>query len=462
MKTVLLIDDEPVFREVLGQLLEPHGWKIIEAGDGETGLVMLARHKPDLVLCDLMMPRCNGFAVTRAVRADPELRKTRVIITTGSSYSTDRIHAFECGADEYLVKPVPLAELLATIERVTAGRISASRAPADRESVSALQATLPHTKVVSAAGGDGNNFLRFWGVRGSIPTPGSSTMFYGGNTSCIEVRADGEIIILDAGSGIRPLGLHLASEFNGLPLHLTLLISHTHWDHIQGFPFFLPAYNPVNQVHVLGYEGSRKGLESILSAQMESPYFPIGLKQMPGNIKITEMRDFNFEVGRVKVQATFTNHPGICMGYRLETSNGSIAYLPDNEPFQRLRTLPSQAGGDATQNAAYARTQDQRLIDFAKDVDVLVIDAQYNDREYQKHVGWGHGCLDDVVALAILANVKRLFLFHHDPGHDDAEISRMVAWARQIAVEKGSPIRIEAAREGLEVFLKPERRAKSG
>jgi phosphoribosyl 1,2-cyclic phosphodiesterase len=426
MKTVLLIDDEPVFREVLGQLLEPHGWKIIEAGDGETGLVMLARHKLDLVLCDLMMPRCNGFA------------------------------------DEYLVKPVPLPELLAAIERVTAGQVSGKPPPADRESVSALQATLPHTQVVGAAGGDGNNFLRFWGVRGSIPTPGASTMFYGGNTSCLEVRADGEIIILDAGSGIRPLGLHLASEFNGLPLHLTLLISHTHWDHIQGFPFFLPAYNPVNQVHVLGYEGSRKGLEAILSAQMESPYFPIGLKQMPGNIQITELREFNFKVGRVKVQATFTNHPGICMGYRLETSNGSIAYLPDNEPFQRLRSLPDPAVGDAKQNAAYARTQDQRLIDFVKDVDVLVIDAQYNDREYQKHVGWGHGCLDDVVALAILANVKRLFLFHHDPGHDDAEVSRMVAWARQLAVEKQSAIRIEAAREGIEVFLRPERRANAG
>ncbi len=461
MKTALLIDDEPVFRDLLGQLLEPHGWKIIEASDGEEGLSMAARHKPDLVLCDLMMPRCNGFAVTRAIRNDPKIENTRIIITTGSTYATDRIHAFEAGADEFLLKPIPLKELLAAIDRVTNGRITGSTNQADGESVSAIQATLPPARVAASAGGDGNNFVRFWGVRGSIPTPGAGTIFYGGNTSCVEVRADGELIILDAGSGIRPLGLHLATEFKGVPLHLTLLISHTHWDHIQGFPFFLPAYNPVNKVHVLGYEGSRQGLEAILSAQMESPYFPIGLKQMPGNIKITEMRDFAFDVGRVKVKATFTNHPGICMGYRLETSNGSIAYLPDNEPFQRLRSLPSHAVGDAVESAAYARTQDKRLIEFVKDVDVLIIDAQYNDREYQKHVGWGHGCLDDVVALAIHANVKRLFLFHHDPGHDDAEVSRMVAWARQIVAEKQSPLRVEGAREGMEVFLKPERKAKS-
>lgn len=461
MKSVLLIDDEPAFREVLARLLEPHGWKVFEAGDGEEGLAMVARHKPDLVLCDLMMPRCNGFAVTRAIRSDPTIQNTRIIITTGSTYTTDRIHALECGADEYLLKPVPLKDLLVAIERVTAGGMPPTANPPDGESVSAIQATLPPASVARAAGGEGDNYLKFWGVRGSIPTPGAGTIFYGGNTSCVEIRADGEIIILDAGSGIRPLGLQLASEFQGTPLHLTLLISHSHWDHIQGFPFFLPAYNPVNRVKVLGYEGSRAGLESVLSAQMESPYFPIGLKQMPGNIKIVEMKEFAFDVGPVKVKATFTNHPGICMAYRLETSTGSVAYLPDNEPFQRLRSLPSHAVSSAEENAAYARTQDQRLIDFVKDVDVLIIDAQYNDREYQKHVGWGHGCLDDVVALAILARVKRLFLFHHDPGHDDAEVSRMVAWARQIVAERQSSLRVEAAREGMEVLLRPERKSKS-
>ena len=126
----------------------------------------------------------------------------------------------------------------------------------------------------------------------------------------------------------------------------------------------------------------------------------------------------------------------------------------------RLRALPTLATGDKDDAAAFARTQDQRLIDFVRDAEILIIDSQYNDEEYQKHVGWGHGCLDDVVALAMLANVKRLFLFHHDPGHDDAEISRMVAWARQIVEQTGSGLRVEAAKEGLEVFLKRQPKQK--
>ncbi len=461
MNKVLLIDDEPEFRGLLAQSLETQGWTIYQAEDGEQGLLLAEEHVPQIVLCDLMMPRCNGFAVIRAIRRNPALSETRIIITTGSSYSTDRIHAFECGADEYLVKPVTLQDLVTAIETATTCHISNHPPEVDTESISAIQATLPHAKFAQAASGDGNNLVRFWGVRGSIPTPGPNTVFYGGNTSCVEVRADGQIIVLDAGTGIRSLGLRLSSEFKDTPIHLTLLISHTHWDHIQGFPFFIPAYNPRNKISILGYEGSREGLQSILSAQMESPYFPIGLNQMPGNIKITELNEFEFKIGDVRVTAAFSNHPGICMGYRIHSSTGSIAYLPDNEPFQRLRSLPSHASGDMEKAEAFARKQDQRLIDFVKDAEVLIIDSQYNDQEYQKHVGWGHGCLDDVVALAMMANVKRLFLFHHDPGHDDAEISRMVAWARQLVAQANSPLRVEAAREGLEVFLKQEPKHKA-
>src|ERR1700760_1773379 len=135
------------------------------------------------------------------------------------------------------------------------------------------------------------NRFKFWGVRGSIPTPGPDTVHYGGNTSCIEVRADDEIIILDAGTGIRPLGLALVEEFKEKPLNITLLISHTHWDHIQGFPFFLPAYNASNKLRILGYEGARAGLATTFAGQMESPYFPIALQQMPGHIMINELKE---------------------------------------------------------------------------------------------------------------------------------------------------------------------------
>jgi phosphoribosyl 1,2-cyclic phosphodiesterase len=302
--------------------------------------------------------------------------------------------------------------------------------------------------------------LKFWGVRGSGPTPGPATIFYGGNTSCIELRADGEIIILDAGTGIRPLGQELTAEFPDQPVQITLLISHTHWDHIQGFPFFVPAYNSRNRVRILGYEGARKGLETTLSSQMESPYFPIGMRQMPGNITVHELKELEFNIGSIPVKAAFLNHPGICMGYRLNTSVGSISYLPDNEPFQRLRSLLVHRSEEDTIAAMkFATNEDQKIIEFIRESDILIIDAQYDDAEYQTHVGWGHGCVDDIVALALIAKVRRLYLFHHDPDHDDRQVARMVAWARELVDSQGETLVVEAAREGLEIQLPIEETA---
>jgi phosphoribosyl 1,2-cyclic phosphodiesterase len=274
--------------------------------------------------------------------------------------------------------------------------------------------------------------VKFWGTRGSVPTPGAATVRYGGNTSCVEVRADGQIIVLDAGTGIRPLGLELAREFNGAPINITLLITHTHWDHIQGFPFFLPAYESKNTIRVLGFEGARQGLGSTLAGQMESPYFPIALQQMPGNVVIEELSDFNFHIGDVKASAAMVNHPGIAVGYRLSTSAGDIAYLPDNE-----------LSNDHLQN--------RKLVDFIAGADVLIIDSQYDCDEYEAHIGWGHGCVDDVVRIAEDGHAKRLYLFHHDPGHDDARVDAMLAHARNLA--KGTPLQVFAATEGETITL---------
>jgi len=284
--------------------------------------------------------------------------------------------------------------------------------------------------------------ITFWGVRGSVPTPGAATVRYGGNTSCVEVRADGQIIILDAGTGIRPLGLELAREFNGTAIDITLLITHTHWDHIQGFPFFLPAYQPKNTIRVLGFEGARQGLGSTLAGQMESPYFPIALQQMPGNVVIEELQSFDFKIGEVRATAAIVNHPGIAVGYRLTTAGGSLAYLPDNEPFHE-----DQHGYEQDR----INMQNRKLIDFISDVDVLIIDSQYDSDEYASHIGWGHGCVDEVVRLGLLAKVKQLYLFHRDPGHDDTKIDTILAHARHLA--EGSPMKVFAATEGEVVTL---------
>jgi len=435
MKTVLLIDDDAVCRLPAAEMLRRSGWRVLEAADGNEGVEMAIAHRPDVILCDLLMPRSNGYHVCRTVRSREDLRHIRIIVISGRDFPSDRQGAKEAGADDFLVKPVEFDLLRAALEKTTSP-------PAEPMAV----AKPPMESGVRPVP-DKTTVVKFWGVRGSIPTPGQSTVFFGGNTSCVEVRTDGEIIVLDAGSGIRALGESLAAEFGGQPMKITLLITHTHWDHIQGFPFFMPAYEAQNRVHILGYEGARAGLAATLAGQMESPYFPIALKQMPGNIVIEELKEMTFNVGAVRVEACFSNHPGICVGYKLHTSNGTIVYFPDNESFNK--------NTEKTHGGALPRNLEKNLTEFIHGADVLIMDSQYSTEEYRTHLGWGHGCVDDVVQTAVANQVKRLFLFHHDPAHDDRYISNMLMHARGIAQKAGGGIRVEAAREGEQILLGP-------
>ncbi|HEY5040720.1 MAG TPA: MBL fold metallo-hydrolase, partial [Verrucomicrobiae bacterium] len=215
----------------------------------------------------------------------------------------------------------------------------------------------------------------------------------------MEIRCGADIIILDAGTGLRKLGQSLLAEFKRRPLKLTLLLSHTHWDHIQGLPYFAPIYESTCRLRILGSEGSRRGLEAALTGQMESTYFPVPFSKLPSNIEIVELHDFNFAVGRTQVRAQRANHPGVTVGYRLSSPNGVICFFPDTEP--------RRDGNDCG------------MIEFVRDADVFILDSQYDRAGYRRHTGWGHGCLDDSVALALKAGVKKLVLFHHDPDHDD-------------------------------------------
>lgn len=459
MKTSVLIDDDVQQRSVLAKWLSEAGWRVLEAEDGETGMDLILQNRPDLIVCDLLMPRFNGFQLCRQVRKEASLGNfTKIVTTTGGGYPTDRNNALAAGADEYVVKPISHWEFIRLVNQLMGDWDTVLQLR--RQQNTAATPSAPLERIGPVLPLDDPMRLKFWGVRGSIPTPGPSTLRFGGNTSCLEVRADGEIIVLDAGTGIAPLGSKLGEEFRGRPLEVTVLISHTHWDHIQGFPFFEPAYNPNNRVRILGFKGAREGLQATLSSQMESPYFPITMSQMPSNIIIEELRDLKFKIGSVSVEATYLNHPGLCVGYRINSSCGSISYLPDNEPYQRFKYHTSgSAAANSPEAIEYARRQDQRIIDFVQGSDVLVIDSQYDSIEYQKRIGWGHGCVDDVIALALSAKVKKLFLFHHDPRHDDKHIESMVEWARNFTLMLGEEIEVAAAEEGLEVVLYPPKKA---
>ncbi len=281
--------------------------------------------------------------------------------------------------------------------------------------------------------------VRFWGTRGSIAAPGPNTARYGGNTSCVEVRAsDGTVIILDCGTGARELGLHLERTMQQ-PIRLHLFIGHTHWDHIQGFPFFVPAFLPGSELNIYAPIGFQRGLEDAMAGQMEYSYFPVKMRDLRSRIHFTELDEGFFRVGDVLVETQFLNHTAPTIAYRMTSDGASIAYATDHEPFWNASGRISQHPGD------------ERHIAFLKGANLVIHDAQYPDEEYRDKVGWGHSSLEYAVDVALAAGVERLVLFHHDPAHDDAAMERIEAMARAHAGRRGQALEVLAAREGLEL-----------
>ncbi len=290
---------------------------------------------------------------------------------------------------------------------------------------------------------------RFWGTRGSIPTPGPGTVKYGGNTSCVEVRVNGEIFIFDAGTGIRELGYHLIHEFNTKPLNLSLFISHTHWDHIQGFPFFHPAYQSQNHIVIYGPPGREKSFEDIIRDQMDTDYFPVAIGDLSPNLKMMELRE-PLKKGSVTVYPFYLNHPAMTLAFKITDGKHSVVYATDNEPYaytlaerKEKKMIPSEFG----------KQQDQKLIDFISGTDLYIAEAQYTSEEYLEKIGWGHSPIETVVDFALKGKVKRLALFHHDPLHNDDMVDGMVEHARRIISAAKRKIDCFGAREGLEVTL---------
>jgi len=272
---------------------------------------------------------------------------------------------------------------------------------------------------------------------------------YGGNTPCVTIERGRDLLILDAGTGIRPLGVALQAGARGKPLDLKMLITHTHWDHIQGFPFFVPAFVPGNRLEIHGPPSLDKPLEKVLKGQMDPEYFPVALGDMAANIEVNEVREPNFQAGVFSVQATYVNHPGVTMAYRVTVGDQSVVYATDTEPYRRR--LPGAEGEDSVATE-YANGRDGMLIDFVRGADLYIADSQYTPDDYRMKRGWGHTCYPDVVEVALAAKAKRVALFSHDPMHDDDAIDKKVAHCKELA--EGQDLEVIPAIEGEAIELR--------
>jgi CheY-like chemotaxis protein/phosphoribosyl 1,2-cyclic phosphodiesterase len=289
--------------------------------------------------------------------------------------------------------------------------------------------------------------LRFWGTRGSIASPGPSTIRFGGNTACVEVVTNsGTRFIFDCGTGARALGLHLMATAPK-PIAATLLLSHTHWDHIQGFPFFAPLFVPGNRFSVCGPQGANSSLPDVLSGQMEFTYFPVELAQLGAQITYRDLTEGTHDISGFRISTQLLNHPATALGYRIEADGASLLYLCDHEPYwEPLWHSDAEAG----KLESILHDGDRRHAAFMRNADVVIHDAQYTREEYPARKNWGHSTYSYVTQIAAAAGVKRLFLTHHDPTHDDAFLGDVERRAQDLACAIGSPLTVSCAREGYE------------
>lgn len=297
--------------------------------------------------------------------------------------------------------------------------------------------------------------IKFWGTRGSISSPGPTTTKYGGNTACVEVSDSQTLAIFDAGTGIRLLGEDLLRRGPGR-VEGHLFISHFHFDHIGGFPFFRPLYMKGNKFTIYGCEGTGRKLENIFVGQMSPEYFPVTMSEMPAELNFVQLTTRPIILNGWTITPAYINHPGLALAYKIENSKSKIVYMTDNEPFRyllRQQSKKPEVFDDLKRGQVELEREDLMLVDYFEGADLLIHDGQYTQEEYPAHLGWGHSFYEFTLEMALQGHVKKLMFFHHDPDRTDTDLDQQLEKIQAAAKARGASIDIGAASEGLEILL---------
>ncbi|MBF0296396.1 MAG: response regulator [Magnetococcales bacterium] len=400
--TFFIVDDDPISIRLLAGLLEAAGQTVHSTTDAHRAVEEILALGVDCALVDIMMPGLDGLALCQKLRAEPALAQLKIVVVTGKQFEFDRERAYRFGVDGYLVKPVQPDRFAGQLFKIIEDRLE----------------------------------LTYWGVRGTLPVCGTKSLHYGGNTSCVTLEcARGDLLIFDAGSGIKNLSDHLLARKRSR-LEAKIFISHPHWDHINALPYFRPLYMPGNDFEICGASHGDITMRELMVAQMDGVYFPIKISEFAARVYFRNLTEEQFECnGRIGVRTLLLNHPGNCLGYRVEYHGRSVCYITDNEMYPK-------------DSPHYNPHYIQKLADFVRETDLLITDTTYTDKEYAGRIHWGHSAITPVVELARLAQVKALHLFHHDPGQDDEAIAAKERTAIDLLRDASPAIACLAPREG--------------
>ncbi len=299
-------------------------------------------------------------------------------------------------------------------------------------------------------------YLRFWGVRGSYSAPFESHLGVGGNTSCVEIRVDDHILVCDAGTGIIPFGNAAMSQKE--IRNLLVILTHYHWDHICGLPFFVPAFVPDWNISFFGPGQCGNEIKEHVSAQMQAPYFPVGTETWLAHVNYLQpTKNHHLEYGPISMSYQNVHHPGTTYGYRIKARDKTIIYVSDNECLYLGKSIDQKYDElNEEEKQLYDEMKKEEYaaeIDLVRDADILIHDAQYTPEDYENKRGWGHSCYTDTVNIAIEAGVKELYLYHHDPTYDDSIMEKIGEHTLRIISEKNASLKCYVAREGLIVDL---------
>jgi len=409
---------------------------------GEEVFEKLESFNPQLIIVDLTLPEMHAIELIKRIKNSPRFEEVGVILVSTNSMIQNFHAAIKEGVDYFLPKPIEVEFLYALFARFFAGTL----VPEPFSPEAAI--ITPENELYLPKERPKNNYLKLWGTRGSNPVSGSDYIRFGGNTACLEISCGSDTVIIDAGTGIRPLGEKIQLD-SSKKIHLFL--SHTHWDHLTGFPFFAPLYQPDVEINIWSPVGFEKSTKELFTEMLAYAYFPVRLEDMEAKLVFHDLRDgHTVSIGGITIDSHYAYHPGATLCFKIHMAGKTIGYATDNEMFLGYHGHP-----EAIHEQKLLLKTHESILKFFENCDTLIHEAQYTPLEYQRRVGWGHSSIPNATILCKETNTKHWIITHHDPQHTDTDLLNKLQMHKDILEECHHECSVEMAFDEMLLPISP-------